>query len=418
MRSVECSLQPTVAGPGVSSYTYSYNLYSTPVVLQLRGIYIRAGAVIDHIGALDCTGASWLYINYYSLRWCTVGRAMSAVAMLADNGTANVTEYRFPIPDFVAYNVIMLVVFVIPVSVVNTLTVFIVLLDKSTPVPIRIVIVNLLAASLIVILGLYLEHLTALVLISGEQPLPSAGFCSFAIWLLAGGGACRLVFTAVFSVVVFVMVKGSSKAISKLGLSISLTILWIVAFLPNAPILIPYLAGEIYLGGAACFPQVTNATTNLIFLLAWAIVFGIIPLVITITMPLVTICYLQQHSISGDAKFKKAMVKFALFLILGILFNFLGQVVPPLIVRSTKDPSMIYLAFTLMNLSLIPTPVLIYIYLGGVRKKAKEILLCYAIRFRGESAHERSRSTGSVLSKRGGSMLTKTQTNTSIKPNV
>ena len=349
------------------------------------------------------------------------------VAMEADNGTANVTEYQFPIPDFVAYNVIMLVAFVVPVSVVNTPTIFVLLLDKTTPFPIRIVIVNLLAASLIVILGLYLEHLTALVLISGEQPLPPAGFCTFTTWLLAGGGACRLVFTAVFSVVVFVMVKGSSKAISKLGLSISLTILWIVAFLLSAPILIPYFVGETYLGSAACFPQitkgVTNTTANMLFLLAWAIVFGIIPLVITITMPLVTICYLQQHSISGDVKFKKAMVKFALFLILGILFNFVGQVVPPLIVRSTKDPSMVYLAFTLMNLSLIPTPVLVCIYLGGVRKKAKEILLCYAIRFRGESTHERSRSTGSVLSKRGGSMLTKTPTKTSIisdsiKPSV
>ena len=89
--------------------------------------------------------------------------------------------------------------------VVNSLMVVALILDKlkTTPVPIRIVIVNLLAASLTVILGLYLEHLTALVLISGEQPLPPVGFCSFIIWLFAGGGASRLVFTATFSAVMF-----------------------------------------------------------------------------------------------------------------------------------------------------------------------------------------------------------------------
>ena len=317
--------------------------------------------------------------------------------MEMENSTLNVTEEQFALLDFIAYNVVMVMVFVIPVSVVNTVTIVALLLDKTTPVPIRIVIVNLLAASLIVILGLYLEHLTSLVLIGGEQPLPPAEFCSFIIWLLAGGGASRLVFTATFSVIVFVIVKNGMKAVSKIGLAISLVSLWIVTFLLSTPIFSPYFVGIQYYGRFACFPDirsgVTNAGANVIFVIVWAFLFGIIPLAITITMPLVTTCYLQQHINNKDVKFKKAMVKFALFLIIGILFNFFGQVMPPLIAaltheRYARGSSLVYLAFTLMNLSLIPTPVLIYIYLGGVRKKAKEILLCYAIRFRGESAHK------------------------------
>ena len=340
--------------------------------------------------------------------------------MEADNNTANVTEEQFPLPDFVAYNVIMLVVFVIPVSVVNTLTIVALLLDKTTPVPIRSVIVNLLAASLIVILGLYLEHLTSLALISGEQPLPPAELCSFIIWLLAGGGASRLVFTATFSVVVLVIVKGGAKAVNKIGLAISLTSLWIVTFLLSSPTLFLYTVGVKYLGGAACFPRavegVTNTSVNRIFVILWAIVFGIIPLIITVTMPLVTICYLRRHNMSGDMKFKKAMVKFALFLILGIFFNFLGQIVPPIIAltnENVQDSALVYLAFILMNISLIPTPVLIYVYLGGVRTKAIEILLCYAIRFRGESSLERS--SGTILSKQGSRVkLSKTPTALSV----
>ena len=335
--------------------------------------------------------------------------------MEAYNNTTNVTEAteeQFPLPDFVAYNVIMLVVFVIPVSVVNTLTIFVLLLDKTTPFPIRIVIVNLLAASLIGILGLYLEHLTSLVLISGEQPLPPAEFCSFIIWLLAGGGASRLVFTATFSVVVFVIVKGGAKAVNNIGLAISFTSLWIVTFLLSSPTLFLYTVGAKYLGGAACFPRavegVTDTSVNRIFVILWAIVFGIIPLIITVTMPLVTICYLRRHNMSGDMKFKKAMVKLALFLILDIFFNFnfLGQIVPPIIAltnENVQDSALVYLAFILMNISLIPTPVLIYVYLGGVRTKAIEILLCYAIRFRGESSLERS--SGTILSKQSPTAL-------------
>ena len=340
--------------------------------------------------------------------------------METDNGTVRNNTEKFLFPNFVSYNVIMLALFVIPVTVVNILTIVALILDKTTPTPIRTVIANLLAASLIVIFALCLEHLTSLVLISGRYDKPPSEFCSIIIWLLAGGGASRLVFTATFSVVVFVIVRSGAKEVSRIGLAISLVVLWIMTFLLSAPTLFLYTVGAQYIGGAACFPRsiegVTNVTINRIFVILWAILFGLIPLVTTVTMNLVTVCYIQQHTVTGDLKFKKAMVKFALFLILGILFNFLGQVVPPLIAvinENVQDSALVYLAFILMNISLVPTPVLIYIYLGGVRTKAKEILLCYPIRFRGDSARERS--TGSVFSKRGSNIkLTKTPTNISV----
>ena len=330
-------------------------------------------------------------------------RRTEGMTRTAYNNATNDTEEQFPIPDFVAYNVIMLVFFVMPVSVVNTLTIVALLLDKTTPVPIRSVIVNLLAASLIIILGLYLEHLTSLVLISSNQSLPPIEFCSFIFWLLAGGGASRMVFTATFSVIVFVIVKGGAKAVSKIGLAISLTSLWIVAFLLSSPTLFLYSFGVKFLGGAGCFPQavegVTNTTVNIIFLSLWLTIFGIIPSVITITMPLVTTCYLQKHNITGNVQFKKATVKFALFLILDILCNFLGRFVPIIIAfnnKNVQDLSPFYLTLFFANIFLIPTSILIHIYLGGVRKKVKEILLCYPIRFRGINTHERSTAVCTV----------------------
>ena len=321
--------------------------------------------------------------------------------MDAGNGTD--TE-QFLVPNFVSYNVIMLVVFVIPVTVVNSLTIVALILDKTTPVPIRAIIADLLAASLIVVFALYLEHLTSLVLISGNYDQPPRPFCSVIIWLLAGGGASRLVFTATFSVVVFVIVKCGVKAVNRIGLAISLVVLWIVTFLLSAPTLFLFSVGVQYLGGAACFPRVvegvTNRNVNRAFVITWAILFGIIPLVITVTMPLVTMFYIQRHNITGDVKFKKAMARFALFLILVIFFNFFGQVVPPIIALANEnihDSALVYLAFILMNISLIPTPILIYIYLDGVRMKMKEILLCRPFRPKREASSEQS--SKHVLSK-------------------
>ena len=327
--------------------------------------------------------------------------------METGNDTAlNDTDEQFLLPNFVSYNVIMVVLFLIPVTVVNTLTIVVLILDRTTPLPIRSVIANLLGASLIVIFALYLEHLTSLALIGGNNDQPPRGFCSFIIWLLAGGGASRLVFTATFSIVVFVIVKGGTKSVSKVGLAISIAALWIVTFLLSAPTLSLYSVGVQYIGGAACYPRmvegVTNRTVNRVFVILWAILFGVIPLVITVTMPLVTMCFIQRHNITGDVKFNKAMVKFALFLILGIFFNFFGQVVPPIIAlanENIQNSALVYLAFILMNISLIPTPVLIYVYLGGARTKVKELLLCYPIRKHKGDTSSSERSDKPVLPK-------------------
>lgn len=135
----------------------------------------------------------------------------------------------------------------------------------------------------------------------------------------------------------------------------------------------------------------------------WTIICGLVPLGITVAMPLATIYYLKTQRVIGDIEFKKAMAKLSFFLLIGILIGFAGQVVPPILTVSlfVDSPLVVYLAFILMNLSLIPTPILILIYLSGVRQKLKEILLCYCIRYPNKSSrlnlkNSRSASVGST----------------------
>lgn len=86
-----------------------------------------------------------------------------AVVREADDGTptANATEWynmeQFQLPNFVSYNIIVHALFVISVTVVNTLTLVALIFNKISPFPIWVIIdiTNLLAASPIVIFALY-----------------------------------------------------------------------------------------------------------------------------------------------------------------------------------------------------------------------------------------------------------------------
>ena len=68
------------------------------------------------------------------------------------------------------------------------------------------------------------------------------------------------------------------------------------------------------------------------------------------------------------------MAKFAAFLIIGNVINVLGQVVPAVIALLISDIIGWYLTHTLYVLSLIPTPILIIVFLKPVRKQMARIL--------------------------------------------
>ena len=76
------------------------------------------------------------------------------------------------------------------------------------------------------------------------------------------------------------------------------------------------------------------------------------------------------------------MMKFALFLVLGNVINFVGQTTPLLFVAFapagkdwyTLEKAFNYIEAVFIFLSLIPTPVLILIYFRPVRQRMKRML--------------------------------------------
>ena len=89
-----------------------------------------------------------------------------------------------------------------------------------------------------------------------------------------------------------------------------------------------------------------------------------------IAVPIICLCYIRCHTNIDDNVYKKAMAKLALFLMIGSLINILGQAVPGVISHFTQSQA-VYITYTLIVLSLLPTPIVILIYLKPVRDALK-----------------------------------------------
>ena len=256
--------------------------------------------------------------------------------------------------------------------------------DKVSAFQIRTVLVNLLAGNLVVVLTLTVHHLTTTVLLMSDVSTPPLQYCSVIVWLMGSGGGVRLLFTAVFAVVVFVMIKYSAKSTKKPVIIAASVFCWLCAFTVSAPLLVPKVVDSRFYGNVACYVYSSSRTNRKLltgFLGFWVTTLGILPFTITLIVPIVALCYISRNQISGDIPYKKAMARFALFLLLGNSLNFLGQAVPPLVTYFTKQgPKEFYmktvLSIVLMGLSLLPSPIIIIAYVKPVQANLRK-MLCF-----------------------------------------
>ena len=313
-----------------------------------------------------------------------------------DNLTSNQTNYSsastmLDVPGFIAFNVLMLVGFVLPAAILDTSILIAFAVDKVTPGVIRFILANFLLVGLVMLFLLTLDHLTALVLVTTDHSPPPLDFCSVILWALFGAGALRLTLTATFSVVVLIIIWKGIVAINRIVLAMSIVILWMACFFSFNLGLLVLPSNNDYIDGVACLPVGDQNFIDELFAGMYVLVFGVIPLLISIAVPITIFVYLFRHKMpeSSSAPFMKAMAKLSALLILGGLINFVGQVSPAIIsvvafsLPNKPVPGVVvfYVSLILLNLSLWPTPILILVYVKSLRKSAMKILLfcirCY-----------------------------------------
>ena len=160
----------------------------------------------------------------------------------------------------------------------------------------------------------------------------------------------------------------------------SLVATWVIAILASTDRLVPGVFGFRYVGSIACIStnvcpeyQVFRLTYNIL----WLVIACCVPVLLCICVLLCTLCYMKRHTISEEAQYKKAMAKFAAFLITGNVLNVLGTVMPTALVRDVIDIHvMVYITYISILLSFIPTPILIVVFLKPVQKRLCCLMCC------------------------------------------
>ena len=287
-------------------------------------------------------------------------------------------------PGFVAFNVVMLLVVVLPVIAANTVILAALVLDSSTVKVIRLVLGSILVSYLIAALGLAMYHISGIILNLSPVNNPSKVPCSIMTFLIGFGVTARLVFMATFAIMVYLVKSGrATKKHTFVAVLVAVVILWVLSFLGASPILSQEIVNKSYSDSVSCGLTPNRVYTDVCYGL-YVLFFGVVPLSVTIIFLVITACFIKYHSFT-DIETKKAMVKFGFFLLLGNGVNLLGLSVP-LIAAVLPAPFhykvRTYTAYTLLYCALIPTPILIPIYFKPIQKQLWRWLHCCMLKKR------------------------------------
>ena len=244
----------------------------------------------------------------------------------------------------------------------------------------RILLINLLAAGFFKALFQLVFAFTALILNFSSIPSPPLQLCRFILWGFCVGSIARMYSLVGFSFIVLLIVQYSKREIKTVYIALLLASIWIISLLLNVQILIPPIYAVQYYDDVACFPRVLDADiikpARYTFTGIWVALGGITPLVVSIMIPIMIINYVKRNTFTKDgSSYNKGMAKFSLFLVAGNLVNIVGQAVVAFSVY-ISEPSGVYLTYLVGLVSLIPTPIMILIFMKPARSKIKKLFCC------------------------------------------
>ena len=299
---------------------------------------------------------------------------------------------------FLAYSVIIAVMLT-AVSVAYVLTITALCSVRSMAKTLQIFLINLLSAGLATaVIGTTYPLSTLTINWAGIQQ-PSLPLCRFMVWGYGAGAVTRLFSVAAFSVAVFLVVRYSVKALKLVPIVLTLVLLWSGAILLNIQLLVPPIYAVQYVDEVACFPRTLDANiikpARYTFTAIGILLGGVTPVVISIVVPILVLCYIRQKRVTQSNDYNKGIAKFALFLVSGNLINLFGQAVVAAIVYSSDAPA-VYISYGIAMISLLPAPILVVIFLKPVQEKLRAALFCHC--FREKLRVARSSMTDKTLS--------------------
>ena len=282
-----------------------------------------------------------------------------------------------PSPDLTAF-VIVLSIASVPLVIFNGLIAILLLQSTSVAIQVRVPLINLLVETLLTNVVLVCIGVISVAFALSDATEPPLPLCQFGVWVYYITAVVRLLGVLIFSVLMFQTVACSRRKIRAKWLMCSLVATWMIAVLASTDRLVPGIVGFQYVGGIACISTAGRPeyrVFKLAYHILWLVFACCVPLLMCICVLLCTLCYMKQHTISEGAQYKKALAKFAAFLITGNVLNVLGAVIPAVLAQDVAaiDSVVVYTTYITILLSYIPTPILIVVFLKPVRKRLRRL---------------------------------------------
>ena len=282
-----------------------------------------------------------------------------------------------PSPDLTAL-VIVLSTASIPVAIYNGLIAILLLQSTSVAIQVRVPLINLLVETLITNVVQFCIGVISVALALSDATEPPLELCQFCLWVYSVTAVARLLGVLIFSVLMFQTVACGRSKIRAKWLMCSLVATWVMAILASTDRLVPGIVGFRYVGGIACISTAgcpEYQVFRLTYSILWLVIACCLPVLLCICVLLCTLCYMKRHTISERAQYKKAVAKFAAFLIIGDILSVIDAVLPRVIAPGI-DSVVVYITYISIFLSFIPTPILIVVFLKPVQKRLCHLVCC------------------------------------------
>ena len=274
----------------------------------------------------------------------------------------------------------MMVIIDATILIFTTVLLCLVVAANTVHSAIRIVLANILIASIAACLGTALICLRAALAIDSHASSPPNVSFKIFLAIMAIGGNGRSAFMAVFAVVVVVIIKCSNSAVKFKYLIVSVVVVWTACVAVGAVLFFP---GVVDLSKCLADVVILSGKELWVFAVPYFLLFVIIPCTLSTVLPVYAFCYIRSNLVSENASSLKPMLKFTLFLLLGNALCFFGNTLATAGGFASKSAKvgedvlqdLMRLFHVSLALSLIPTPILIFVYFKPVRIKLKKCVL-------------------------------------------
>ena len=244
--------------------------------------------------------------------------------------------------------------------------------------PICVFLINLLIANTLIALTQIIFFLSTSIYILFDINNPSLVFCRVMIWFWGAVSPVRSFSLTTFSLAVALMGRYGITFFKPRYIVTALCVIWITAIVTDVYVLVPQLLSVTYLEGVVCYPATKDTgevrTISRIFNGIWWMAAGAIPIIATTVLSLVSICYFKYCKQEEGVERQGRMGKFAFFLLFGNTANFICILLPVILSMYNATIVGACISSVLITLTLVPTPILVVVFLKPVRVKMKKMI--------------------------------------------